>query len=349
MKGLKQSGLSIAAVNSQNLELGSNDDHVLISAEVELVPTIELGIYKGIPIKYESLEASNEEVEATLQRARESHAVLESTEEAVQENNIATIEYIGKIDGKEFEGGSSKTPFDLQIGSKKFIAGFEEQLIGAKKGEKKIVPITFPETYYKVELRNKEAVFDVEIKVVKNKKLPELNDEFARSVGYTNLLDARDCLKKDLTSQKVRQNESLIEHQIMNALSDSCTVSPIPQKVLQEQVEAELHRVVQGTKLTEEKYFERTRTNKEEFVRRYKPMVEREIKVRYILDKIAETEGICLSVNELEAAVAEEAKQKKCSVNQINKDLIQRNRTVLKTLAFLKMNAIIEKAVVREI
>lgn len=348
-KGLQQLGMSIATVNSQNLDLGANDSYINITAEIDLVPSVTLGSYKGIPIKYEPLEASDGEVEATLQRARESHGTTQSTDEPIRSGDIATIEYVGKIDGVVFEGGSSNAPYDLHIGSNKFIAGFEDQLIGGKKGEKKTLTVTFPETYYRTELKGKQATFDVEIRDVKVKNIPELNDDFARLVGYKNLLDARDCLKKDITTQKTRQNDSLIENQLMSSLSDICTVSPIPLKIVMEQVGAELNRVVKGTGLTEEKYFERTRTTKEDFVRKYKPMIEKEIKVRYILDKIAEAENIAPDSAELDAAVAEEAKLRKCGIERIDREKVKRNKAVLKTLDFLKKNAVIEQAVVREI
>lgn len=347
--GLKQTGMSIASVNSQNLELGSNDSFIQITAEVDLVPSVTLGSYKGIPIKYEPLEASDGEIEATLQRARESYGTVQGSEGPIQNGNIATIEYIGKIDGKVFEGGSSNAPYDLHIGAGKFIAGFEEQLIGVRKGEKKTLNITFPEMYYREELKGKAATFDVDVKDVKVKVLPELDDDFARTVGYKNLLDARDCLKKDLSARKVRQNESLIDDQIMNSLSEICTVSPIPQKIVMEQVGAELERVIKSTGLTKEKYFERTRTSETDFIRRYKPMIEKEIKVRYILDRIAETENIGPDSVELDAAVAEEAKQKKCSTDKIDREKVKRNKAVLMTLDFLKKNAVIEQAIVREI
>lgn len=349
-KGLTESGLSIVAINSNRVEIGTNDGPIVLTIEVDLTPQVELGQYEGLSIKHNSVDVTEGEINAVLQRMRESKATEEQvTGRAIQDKDIVSIEFIGTIDGIEFEGGSTKkpdgthNPWSLRIGSGQFIRGFEEQLIGANIGDNKKVTVTFPENYHKQEFRSKEAVFDVTIKGIMIKKLPELNDNFAKEVGYENLIDARNNLKEDLASNKQQQREAVIESQILSELDKNCKVSPIPRKILQEQLDLEFRKVLLNVKMDEKTYFEKTRSSRDDFDRQYKPIIEKDFRIRYILETIAIKENITASDIELRQELENQAKKRNVPIEQLNKEYIEKNLVVRKTLDFIKENTYVEK------
>lgn len=350
-KGLLQCGLTVVSVLSNKVELGNNDGPIMIVTEVDLAPSVELGQYKDLSIQYEPVKIKDQEVEAVLQRIRESSAVEEKVDRPVEVNDTVLVEFVGKIDGVEFEGGSTRksdgtqNPLSLTIGSGKFVKGFEEQLIGVKIGEVRIVKIVFPENYHKQEYRSKEAVFEVTVKSITVKILPELNDDFAKKNGYANLIDAKDKLKEDLISNKKYQNEMIIEDKVLMELIKSCKVSPIPRKILQEQLDSEFYRLLNRMNLDEKTYFEKTRSNREAFDRQYKQMVERDVKVRYILETIASQENIDVVGDELQAILKSEAEKRKLAIEQLDANVIRKNNIVHKTLEFIKKSAKVETVV----
>lgn len=345
-QGLIESKLTIIAINSNRVTVGVNDGPIVVIAEVEIVPTVGLGQYKGLEIKYDSVEVTDPEVEASLQRLREGHGTKRKiTDRAVQDKDTVSLEFVGKIDGHEFDGGSTKkadgkhNPWSLKIGSGQFIKGFEEQLMGMKIDEPRTIKITFPENYHKQEFRSKEATFEVTVKSITVEDLPLLNDEFAKKIGYQNLVEARGKLKEDLASNKRYQNEAIIENRIFSRLDEVCEVSAIPKKVLNEHLDVEFQRVLKQVNLDEKGYFERTRSTRDDFDHQYRPIVEKDFRIRYIMEAIGAKEKITMSDEEMTVLLDKEASRKQVSVKQLDHELIRKNGIIQKTLEFIKKEA----------
>ena len=160
----------------------------IFTAEVALKPDVTLGKYKGIEFDKIDVSVTEEEVDAAIDKERERNARTISVEDrAVQDKDMIVLDYEGFVDGKAFEGGKDES-YPLTIGSNTFIPGFEEQLIGAEIDKEMEVNVTFPEDYHATELAGKAALFKCTVREIKEKELPELDDEFASEVSEFDTL-----------------------------------------------------------------------------------------------------------------------------------------------------------------
>ena len=175
------------------------DGSVVLTVSTELYPEVTLGEYKGIEVPKESVSISKAEVDAELARMQERNARIETVERPAKEGDTVVIDFEGFVDGKPFDGGKAEH-YSLKLGSKSFIPGFEDALIGAAAGEERDVNVTFP-TDYTPELAGKEATFKCKVHEVKETMLPELDDEFAKDVSEFDTLAA---LKKDIKAKKLK-------------------------------------------------------------------------------------------------------------------------------------------------
>ena len=174
----------------------------IFTAEVALKPEVTLGTYKGVEVPKADVTVTDEEVDADLNQQRENNSRMVTVDRAVEDGDVAVIDYEGFADGEAFEGGKGEN-YSLTIGSHSFIDTFEEQLIGKKAGDDVEVNVTFPEQYHSKELAGKPALFKVSIKEVKEKQLPELDDEFASEVSdFETLAEYREDIKKKLGEKK---------------------------------------------------------------------------------------------------------------------------------------------------
>ena len=175
----------------------------IFTAEVALKPEVTLGAYKSVEIEKVDTTVTEEEIDEAVNRERESNARTISVEDrAVQDGDMVVLDFEGFMDGAAFEGGKGEN-YSLTIGSGTFIPGFEEQLIGAEIDKEITVNVTFPEDYHAEELKGKNAEFKCTIKEIKEKELPELDDEFASDVSeFDTMEEYREDLKKQLTKQK---------------------------------------------------------------------------------------------------------------------------------------------------
>ena len=243
---------------------------LIYTAEVIVYPEVELGEYKGLNVEKKTYEVTEEEVSAKLKEMQEKNARVEVKEGAIENGNIAVIDFKGFIDGVAFEGGEGHD-YSLEIGSGSFIDNFEEQLVGAKAGDKVEVNVTFPESYGKEELNGKPAKFEVEVKEVKAKELPVLDDEFAKEVSEFETLEA---LKEDTTKKLEEANTARAEREYEEAILRS-VVENAKMDIPAVMVEQEIDRMVQNLAqrlqyqgLTLEQYFQFTGSDAEK-IREY--------------------------------------------------------------------------------
>ena len=279
---------------------------LIYTAEVIVYPEVELGEYKGLNVEKKTYEVTEEEVSAKLKEMQEKNARVEVKEGAIENGNIAVIDFKGFIDGVAFEGGEGHD-YSLEIGSGSFIDNFEEQLVGAKAGDKVEVNVTFPESYGKEELNGKPAKFEVEVKEVKAKELPVLDDEFAKEVSEFETLEA---LKEDTTKKLEEANTARAEREYEEAILRS-VVENAKMDIPAVMVEQEIDRMVQNLAqrlqyqgLTLEQYFQFTGTDAEKMREYMKENAETKVKTELVLEALQKAEKMEVLDEELKEKAA---------------------------------------------
>ena len=276
------------------VEVGEGKDFVY-TAEVTVYPEVELGEYKGLSVEKKTYEVTEEEVAKKLKEMQEKNARVESKEEGTVENgNIAVIDFKGFVDGEAFQGGEGHD-YSLEIGSKTFIDTFEEQLVGAKVNDTVEVNVTFPENYGKEELNGKPAKFEVTIKEIKVKELPELDDEFAKE---TSEFDTIAELKADITTKLEAANaeraDREFEEAVINAVAENAKVE-IPAVMVEKEVDKmvqNLQQRLQYQGLNLEQYFQFTGTDEEKMREYMRENAATKVKVDLVLEAVEKAENI---------------------------------------------------------
>ena len=306
--------IDIKKLDKENLEL-----HLV----VEVMPEVKLGAYEGLEIKKEIRKATAEEVEHELHHAQEHAGRIVEVEHDLENGNIAHIDFSGSIDGVKFEGGTA-TGYDLEIGSGSFIPGFEDQMVGMKKGETRDVKVTFPADYGAADLAGKEAVFEVKLHAIKEKQLPELDDEFAKDVSEFNTLEEyKKDIENHLNSHYAEHAERDAENDLIEEIAKNSEVE-IPESMISQQQDAimrdlEYRLMYQGLSLQDyAKYLDKT---VEDIRAENKENAERMVKVRLVLEAIIKAEKLYITDEEVDAKLSELAKQEHKSLEEFKKSV----------------------------
>ncbi len=222
-KAVKELNLDVIdspKIDIEKFELGED---IVVTAEVQVMPEVELGEYKGVEVEKVEVKVTDEDVERELKAIQDKNArIVEVTDRAVQNGDFLTIDYAGFVGEEQFEGGTAENQ-SLEIGSNTFIPGFEEQLVGKNVGDEVQVNVTFPEEYHSEDLKGKDAVFNVKIHEIKAKEMPEIDDEFAKDISEFDTLeelkaDTRSNLEKRAAdSSKVSNDNNVLTKIINNA------------------------------------------------------------------------------------------------------------------------------------
>ena len=188
-EAIVRSGVSTVGDPKLDLEdLPSSGEPLSFSIEVGVTPKAQLGTYKDLEVGKRSTEVPDEAIQTELDRLRDSFARLESVDREAREGDHLVMDFTGRVDGEAFKGGEARD-YMLELGGGRLIEGFEEQLIGARAGEERTVQVRFPDEYHAEELQGREAMFDVQVKDVKEKQLPELDDDFTTEASEFDTLD----------------------------------------------------------------------------------------------------------------------------------------------------------------
>ena len=280
----------------------------IYEATVALKPEVTLGEYKGVEVKKAEAVVTDEDVENELTAARKKNGRLIDVEDgAIEDGDNTIIDFTGYIDDKTFDGGAG-TDYPLVIGSHSFIEGFEDQLIGKKKGETCDVNVTFPAEYHADELAGKPAKFVVTIKEVKRNELPELNDEFASEVSDFDTLDEYKAdIRKKLQEKKeqdakVENENNVIEKVVENAQME--LPQPMVDTQAREMVEHYARRL-QSQGLNINDYMKYTGMTPEKLMEQMRPEAEKRIKTRLVLEKVVEVENVEVSDEKLDEQINE--------------------------------------------
>ena len=312
----------------------------IFTAEVALKPEVTLGAYKGIEVEKVDTTVTDEEIEEDLQQQRENNARTVSVEgRPVQNGDIAVIDYEGFVDGVAFEGGKGEN-HNLTIGSHSFIDTFEEQLIGKNAGESCEVHVTFPEEYHAKELAGKPAVFQVTVKEIKEKQLPELNDEFAGEVSeFETLAEYKDDIRKKLTEKKEEDAKAKKEDDVIPALSDGEQMD-IPEAMVetqQRQLVDDFAQRLQMQGLSMDQYFQFTGMTYDKMMEQVKPQAESRIQSRLVLEAVAAAENIAASEEEYDAEIERMAKMYQLEADKVKEMMGEQGRKqIMEDLAVRK-------------
>ena len=304
---------NVEAVSKPNIDIVQMEKgkELIFTAVVETKPEVELGKYKGIEIKKIEYTTSDKDIEHELGHMAERNARLVTVEDrAVEKGDITTIDFVGSVDGVEFEGGKAEN-HELEIGSNTFIPGFEDQIIGMKIDEEKDINVKFPDEYFSKDLAGKDATFKVKLHEIKKKELPELNDEFAKD---TSEFDTLEELKKSIKDRMEKENEQKqkyeTEEEVIKAVCDNIKVD-IPSGMIETETENMLKDIenrlsYQGLKL--EQYLKMLGKTKEEMQKEYEPQAIEAIKSRLMLEAVIKAEKIEATDDEIEEKMKEMAK-----------------------------------------
>ena len=278
----------------------------IFTAEVATKPEVELGEYKGLDIEKPSVEVTEDDINAELDKVRNQNSrTIPVEDRAVEDGDITTIDFEGSIDGVPFEGGKG-TDYPLTIGSHSFIDTFEEQLIGKNIGEEVEVNVTFPEDYQAEELKGKPAVFKVTVKDIKKVELPELDDDFAQDVSeFDTMAEYKENLKKKLTEQKEKEARNTVEEKAIDAvIANSKMDIPEPMVDLQVRNMAEdFARRLQSQGLSVEQYFQFTGMTADKMLEQMRPQALKRIQSRLVLEAIVKAENIEATEDDFNAEI----------------------------------------------
>ena len=280
----------------------------IYEATVALKPEVTLGEYKGVEVKKAEAVVTDEDVENELTAARKKNGRLIDVEDgAIEDGDNTIIDFTGYIDDKTFDGGAG-TDYPLVIGSHSFIEGFEDQLIGKKKGETCDVNVTFPAEYHADELAGKPAKFVVTIKEVKRNELPELNDEFASEVSDFDTLDEYKAdIRKKLQEKKEQDAKVENENHVIEKVVENAQME-LPQPMVDTQAREMVEnyaRRLQSQGLNINDYMKYTGMTPEKLMEQMRPEAEKRIKTRLVLEKVVEVENVEVSDEKLDEQINE--------------------------------------------
>jgi len=321
------------------------DQGLEATLKFDLMPEVEIGKLDNLKSKRKEVEISDKQIEKELRSEQEKHARFVEEDKVCENGDFATIDFSGSVDGVKFDGGTAED-YRLELGSHTFIEGFEEQVVGMKKGEQKDINVVFPENYGAENLKGKSAVFAVTVKKVEKKVLPDLNDKFvADTTEFETLEEYKKSIKENLKKIEEEKAERDYEVELIDEIVDRCKLD-IPTSMIDNEVESMVHDFEhrlshQGMKM--EDYLSYIGKNLEEFKNERRSDAEKNIKTRLVLQKIVSKFNIEATSEELDAKVGEYASKYNMSKDEFKKSLspndyafFENNIVMTKLLEFIK-------------
>ena len=328
----KESGLEIVSRPEIGVEQIGMDQNVIYTATVAVKPEVTLGEYKGVTVEKAETTVSAKEVNEKLAAELEKNARVVEVEREIKKDDIATIDFVGSVDGVEFEGGKGED-YPLTIGSGTFIPGFEDQLIGHKAGETVDVKVTFPENYGAKDLAGKEALFVTTIKAVKEKQVPAADDEFASEVSEFDTLDEyKKDLKKTLKEEKEKAATTTNERNVIAKVVENASVE-IPAPMLEAQLDNMLYDY--QTRLAQQgipmdQYLQITGQTVEQIKEQMKESAEKNLKTSLVIEAIMEKENITVADERVDEEFKKIAEQYKMEYDDLKKTVSEEQKESMK-------------------
>ncbi len=324
-KGVEQIGIEPVArpvIDVEEIETGKD---VVIDVKVVIKPDIEIGQYKGLEVKFGDTAPTDEEVEKELENRRNQNARFVTIEDrAVKDGDIVKLDFEGKKDGVPFEGGKGEN-YSLTIGSKSFIDGFEEQLIGMNIGEEKVIEVTFPQEYMEKSLAGQKATFDVKINEIKEKQLPELDDEFVKDISEFDTLDQlKEDIKKTISQRKEKDATREFENDIIEQIVKNSKID-LPQEMIDTEADHMFNEFAQGLSyqgMNVDMYSKYINKSIDELKNEMKPEAEKRVKGSLVLEKVKQLENVGYSEDQVERELEQMAQMYGMEVDKL-KDIFK--------------------------
>ncbi|MDF2909427.1 MAG: trigger factor [Sporolactobacillus laevolacticus] len=347
-EAIDQTGIEPVDKPQVDVEEIGKGKKLVLKADVIVKPEVKLGEYKGLEVEEKSTEVTDEDVDHEIKHLQERYAELVVKEDGeVEKGDTAVIDFDGYVDGKQFEGGKAEN-YSLEIGSGSFIPGFEDQLVGVKVGAEKDVVVTFPEDYHAEELKGKEATFKVTVHEIKQKQLPELDDEFAKDVD--DEVETLAALKEKIKNHEKEHKEAdatnskrdgVVQQAAANAEID------IPEVMIsneQDNILKEFEQRLKAQGMTLEMYTSFSGTDQDALRDQMKDDAEKRVRANLTLEAIAKAESIEASEEDVEEELKKMAEQYKITADQIKAamggtDLIKGDIKLRKAVDFLVENS----------
>ena len=301
-------GLDVVAqpkIDVKSIEKGQD---WTLTAEVVTKPEVKLGAYKDLEVSVEaSKEVTDEEVDAKLENERKNLAELVVKEGAAENGDTVVIDFVGSVDGVEFDGGKGEN-HSLELGSGQFIPGFEDQLVGAKAGDEVEVKVTFPEDYQATDLAGKAAVFVTKVNEVKAKEVPALDDELAKDLDdeVETLDELKAKYRKELEAAKEIAYDDAVEGAALDLAVENAEIVELPAEMVEDEVHRAMNEFMgnmQRQGISPEMYFQITGTTQEDLHKQYEADAAARTKTNLVVEAVAKAEGFEASAEEVEAEI----------------------------------------------
>ncbi|GAA0479451.1 trigger factor [Alkalibacterium sp. s-m-22] len=346
-KAVQEAGIEpVAQPNIDIKSVEKNQDWELI-AEVTLKPEVELGQYKEIEVAKQDRNVSEEDVDAALDRRRESLAELTIKEDAAEEGDTVVIDYEGFVGDEAFEGGKGEN-HSLVLGSNSFIPGFEDQLVGVKAGDEKDVTVTFPEEYHSDELAGKEAVFKVKVHEVKVKELPELDDEFVKDLDedVETVDELKEKIRKELEESKTTAADDARDDEAIRKAVENAKIEEIPHEMAHEEVHRQMDMFLNNLKqqgISPEMYYQMTNSTEQNLHKQFEGDAEFNVRTNLVLEAIVEAENLDATEEDIEKEISDLAEQYNMPEDQVRSvlspDLLNRDISLKKAIDLITSTA----------
>ena len=302
-----------------------------LTMKVTLKPEVKLGDYKELHVEKEAVEVTDEAVEEQVQGLRSRHAKMVEAEEGavIEKGDFAIIDFAGTVDGEPFSGGEGKG-YPLEVGSNSFIPGFEDQLVGLKKGDSTDVDVTFPKEYFVKELAGKQAIFKVNVQDVKRKELPELTDEYVAANSDCKTVEELRASYKERMQKAAENNAQIAYEKALIDLAVANAEFEVPEIMIEDRVTQmidEMRMSLEARKLTLEQYMQYSGIDMKQLRERQHDAAVENVKTDLVLDAIAKAENIQVSMEDVDSELSAIASQHGATLEDVKK-IIKSNGTM---------------------
>lgn len=334
---VKEAGIEPVAQPQINIKSMDKDQPWVLTASVDVKPEVKLGDYKGMEVPKQDITVSDADVDAELEKKRQQQAELVLKEDKpAEKGDTVVIDYEGSIDGKKFDGGSADN-YSLELGSGSFIPGFEDQLIGHNTDDDVDVKVTFPEDYHAKDLAGKEAIFKVKVHEIKEKQLPELDDDFAKDVDedVDTLAELKDKTKKELQENKDNQAKAAIEDAAINAAVENAEIQDIPQSMLDEDTNRQMQQYLAGMQqqgISPQMYFQITGTKEDDLKKQFVADAEQRVKTNLVLEAIVDDADLAATEDEISDLAKQYGMKEDQVKNALSEDMLTHDIKIRKAV-----------------
>ncbi|MCJ0522648.1 trigger factor [Enterococcus cecorum] len=343
-----EAGLDVVAQPKIDVKSMEKGQDWVITAEVTVKPEVKLGEYKNLTVAKQEREVTDADVEERLNQKRNQQAELVVVEEAAKEGDTVVIDFEGFKDGVAFEGGKGEN-YSLELGSGSFIPGFEDQLVGAKAGDDVEVKVTFPEDYQAEDLAGQEAIFKVKVHEVKEKELPELDDEFAKDVDdeVETLDELKAKIREELTATKASQAEEAVHDEALRKAVENAEVVELPHVMVHDEVHRAMDEFLNNMQrqgISPEMYYQLTNSTEADLHKQFEQDAELRVKTNLVIEAIVKAENLEATEEEIEKEIAELAETYNMPVDQVKRllttDMLSHDITMKKAIDLVTSTAV---------